>query len=47
MNRSLIVTFDGGGNVPVMLAIADELRRRGRFVTVMTHPPMQSIPPTA
>ena len=37
MDSGVVATFDGGGNVPVMLAIAEELTARGRSVTVMTH----------
>jgi UDP:flavonoid glycosyltransferase YjiC (YdhE family) len=38
MARILVVTWDGGGNVPPMLGIACELRRRGHEVRVLGHP---------
>lgn len=37
MARILAVTWDGGGNVPPMLGIADELRRRAHDVRVLGH----------
>ena len=37
MARILIVTWDGGGNVPPMLGIAGELQRRGHEVRVLGH----------
>ncbi|WP_165949199.1 glycosyltransferase [Kribbella turkmenica] len=38
MARILIVTWDGGGNVPPMLGIGAELRDRGHDVRVLGHP---------
>ena len=38
MARILAVTWHGGGNVPPMLGIAGELRRRGHQVRVLGHP---------
>lgn len=37
MAEILFVTWDGGGNVPPALAIADELRRRGHGTHVLGH----------
>ncbi len=37
MSRVLMVTWDGGGNVPPLLRIAAELRGRGHEVTVLGH----------
>ncbi len=37
MARILIVTWDGGGNVPPALGIAGELRRRGHDVRALGH----------
>jgi hypothetical protein len=34
----LVVTWDGGGNVPPMLGIVGELRSRGHRVRVLGHP---------
>jgi UDP:flavonoid glycosyltransferase YjiC (YdhE family) len=38
MGRILVVTWDGGGNVPPMLGIAGELQCRGHHVRVLGHP---------
>jgi UDP:flavonoid glycosyltransferase YjiC (YdhE family) len=38
MARILAVTWDGGGNVPPMLGVADELQRRGHEIRVLGHP---------
>lgn len=38
MSTIVFVTWDGGGNVPPALAIADELRDRGHSVRVLGHP---------
>ncbi len=38
MTSSLIVTWDGGGNVPPALGIAAELHRRGHAVRLLGHP---------
>lgn len=38
MSELLFVTWDGGGNVPPLLALAGELRARGHGVRVMGHP---------
>lgn len=38
MARILVVTWDGGGNVPPALGIAAELTRRGHRVRVLGHP---------
>ena len=38
MASVLAVTWDGGGNVPPMLGIAQELRTRGHQVRVLGHP---------
>jgi UDP:flavonoid glycosyltransferase YjiC (YdhE family) len=38
MARILVVTWDGGGNVPPMLGIASELQRRGHQIRVLGHP---------
>lgn len=37
MNNILVITWDGGGNVPPALGIAAELRQRGHRVRVMGH----------
>lgn len=37
MSRIVMVTWDGGGNVPPLLHIASELRSRGHEVTVLGH----------
>ncbi|HTF55336.1 MAG TPA: glycosyltransferase [Pseudonocardia sp.] len=37
MAQILVITWDGGGNVPPMLGIAGELRRRGHHVRVLGH----------
>lgn len=38
MSGILMVTWDGGGNVPPTLGLAAELRRRGHDVAVLGHP---------
>lgn len=38
MAEVLILTVDGGGNVPPALALADELQRRGHRVSFLGHP---------
>jgi aromatic-L-amino-acid decarboxylase len=38
MARILVVTWDGGGNVPPMLGVASELLRRGHQVRVLGNP---------
>ncbi|MBB6628216.1 glycosyltransferase family 1 protein [Nocardioides sp. KIGAM211] len=38
MSTILVVTWDGGGNVPPALGIATELQHRGHRVRVMGHP---------
>lgn len=38
MTSVLFVTWDGGGNVPPMLAVASEMQRRGHAVRVLGHP---------
>ncbi len=38
MTEILVVTWDGGGNVPPALLIATELQRRGHGVRVLGHP---------
>jgi UDP:flavonoid glycosyltransferase YjiC (YdhE family) len=38
MSNVLFVTWDGGGNVPPALGIAQELQQRGHRVRVMGHP---------
>jgi UDP:flavonoid glycosyltransferase YjiC (YdhE family) len=43
MARILIVTWDGGGNVPPMLGIAGELQRRGHEVWVLGHPQQREL----
>jgi UDP:flavonoid glycosyltransferase YjiC (YdhE family) len=43
MTRILVVTWDGGGNVPPMLGIATELRRRGHQVRVLGHPQQREV----
>src|SRR5262245_38995225 len=35
MGQILVVTWNGGGNVPPALGVADELRRRGHDVRVL------------
>jgi UDP:flavonoid glycosyltransferase YjiC (YdhE family) len=42
MARVLMVTWDGGGNVPPLLAIGAELRERGHDVRVLGHAPQQA-----
>ncbi len=37
MGRALIVTWDGGGNVPPMLRIGRELADRGQELLVIGH----------
>ncbi len=37
MSHVLMVTWDGGGNVPPLLGIASELIRRGHEVTILGH----------
>jgi len=37
MGRVVMVTWDGGGNLPPMLCIGGELRRRGHEVSVLGH----------
>lgn len=37
MSHVLMVTWDGGGNVPPLLGIASELIRRGHKVTILGH----------
>ena len=43
MARMLVVTWDGGGNVPPMLGIAGELQRRGHQVRVLGHPQQRNV----
>ena len=43
MARILVVTFDSGGNVPPMLGIASELRRRGHQVRVLGNPQQRDV----
>lgn len=43
MTRYLIATWSGGGNVPPVLAIAHELRRRGDSVRIIGHDDQRSI----
>jgi UDP:flavonoid glycosyltransferase YjiC (YdhE family) len=43
MARILIVTWDGGGNVPPMLGIAGELQRRDHQVRVLGHPQQRDV----
>lgn len=43
MARILVVTWDGGGNVPPMLGIAVELQRRGHQVRVLGHPQQREV----
>jgi len=43
MARILVVTWDGGGNVPPMLGIAGELLRRGHQVRVLGHPQQREV----
>jgi UDP:flavonoid glycosyltransferase YjiC (YdhE family) len=43
MARILVVTWDGGGNVPPMLGIARELQRRGHQVRVLGHPQQREV----
>jgi UDP:flavonoid glycosyltransferase YjiC (YdhE family) len=43
MAQILVVTWDGGGNVPPMLGIARELQRRGHQVRVLGHPQQREI----
>src|SRR4051812_23407224 len=38
MSELLFVTWDGGGNVPPLLALAGQLHQRGHTVRVMGHP---------
>lgn len=38
MNNVLVITWDGGGNVPPALGIAAELQQRGHRVRLMGHP---------
>ncbi|MGN6161341.1 MAG: glycosyltransferase [Marmoricola sp.] len=38
MTSIVFATWDGGGNVPPLLALANELRARGHSVTVTGHP---------
>src|ERR1044072_3238929 len=38
MAEILVVTWDGGGNVPPAVGIATELRRRGHSVRFVGHP---------
>jgi UDP:flavonoid glycosyltransferase YjiC (YdhE family) len=37
MARILFITWDGGGNVPPAVGIADELRQRGHEITFLGH----------
>jgi UDP:flavonoid glycosyltransferase YjiC (YdhE family) len=43
MARILVVTWDGGGNVPPMLGIARELLRRRHQVRVLGHPQQREV----
>ena len=43
MARILVVTWDGGGNVPPMLGIARELQCRGHQVRVLGHPQQREV----
>ncbi len=43
MARILAVTWDGGGNVPPMLGIAGELKRRGHRIRVLGHPRQRNV----
>lgn len=43
MARILVVTWDGGGNVPPMLGVAGELQRRGHQVRVLGHPQQREV----
>jgi UDP:flavonoid glycosyltransferase YjiC (YdhE family) len=43
MARILVVTWDGGGNVPPMLGIAGELQRRSHQVRVVGHPQQRNV----
>jgi UDP:flavonoid glycosyltransferase YjiC (YdhE family) len=43
MARILVVTWEGGGNVPPMLGIAGELQRRGHQVRVLGHPQQRDV----
>ncbi len=43
MARILVVTWDGGGNVPPMLGVAGELQRRGHQVRVLGHPQQRDV----
>ena len=43
MAQILVITWDGGGNVPPMLGIAHELRRRGHHVRVLGHPQQRDV----
>jgi UDP:flavonoid glycosyltransferase YjiC (YdhE family) len=43
MAQILVVTWDGGGNVPPMLGIAGELLRRGHQVRVLGHPQQREV----
>ncbi len=38
MSSIVFVTWDGGGNLPPMLAVAGELSARGHFITFLAHP---------
>src|SRR5262245_46882328 len=40
--KILVVTWNGGGNVPPALSLADELRRRGHDVRVLGHGPQRA-----
>ncbi len=42
MSHVVMVTWDGGGNVPPLLRIAAELRNRGHAVTVLGHEPQRA-----
>jgi len=42
MSDVLFVTWDGGGNVPPLLALAAQLQQRGHAVRVMGHPEQAS-----
>ncbi|SCF21428.1 glycosyltransferase, MGT family [Micromonospora viridifaciens] len=43
MTSSLVVTWDGGGNVPPALGIAAELHRRGHAVRLLGHPRQRQV----
>lgn len=42
-NNYLLVTLDGGGNLPPVLAVATELQSRGHRITVLSEPCLEAL----